>query len=423
MGHFGVSEALAGLTEARAAVSPRMMQLQLAATVERMPLTRSLPFPASIIGTLFVLLVSVADAADGNLSRIKADSGLLPGQPLSSALRSFTRARALTAAGRDEDSARILQSLLGTSDPHIDREVRVLLMRNERSRFRYRSALAVIAPILRNNDPSLRNQASLLEALSVFPPQKIEPGAKPDLRLPSFQTVVSVGRSHLYALIDTGSDFSALGRSAARMAGLRIGHLGYDVVTASDRTTSADLAVGQLVISSIKIDNVVFLILPDRAFEHEPVSAVIGLPVLRQLALEIGQANRIPVSGEARLSFADESPFLAISVSGERIKCKLDTGAARSTFVKSKLPARAFEGERAGRKWMFVTDAGGRTRRLEGYNFTGRISVAGRSVTLPDALGVSEPSPTGGGCVLGRDAIVRLEPVTIDFRSMKLLVR
>ena len=388
-----------------------------------MPLTRSLPIAVSKIATLFVLLVCVADTAEGNPGRIKSDPGPLPGRPPAIALASFDRALALTAAGRDEDSARILQSLLGTNDPHIDREVRVLLMRNERSRFRYRSALAVISPILRSNEPALENQALLLESLSSVPPQTIETDAQPYLRLPGFRTVVSVARSNLHALIDTGSDFSALGRSAARKAGLRIRHLGYEVVTASGRPTHADLAVGQVVISSIKLYNVVFLILPDRAFEHEPVSAVIGLPVLRQLALEIGHANRIPVSGEARLSFVDGSPSLTLSVSGKSIQCRLDTGAARSTFVMAELPARAFEGARAGRKRMFVTDAGGRTRRLEGYHFTGGISVAGRSVTLPDALGVPGPSPAGGGCVLGRDAMVQLEPMTIDFRSMNLLVQ
>src|SRR5438105_1601576 len=167
------------------------------------------------------------------------------GKAHSSAGDMFNIAAGLAVAGQEETSAEVLRSIRAVPDSDLDRQIRILLMLDERSLFHYRSALNAIAPLLKKGgDQNLQNKARLLDALIDVPPETVEQAAEAKLR--DFRFTATVGRAGISSLIDTGASFSALSRSAARRAGLRVRSADYRIETAFGQTTHADIAVGDI---------------------------------------------------------------------------------------------------------------------------------------------------------------------------------
>lgn len=332
------------------------------------------------------------------------------------------RAAILTSEGKNEDSSQILRAILGTSDPGLQERIRELLMLNERSLYHYRDAFEAIAPLLkRGADRDLINKARLLEALIDVPPETMDSGNQLNLR--DFHLAAVVGRSSFGALVDTGATWCVISRSAVRQAGLLVRPVGYRIATSLGREVYADVAVGDVRLGLIRIRNVVFLVPSRSTFgEASSPSILIGLPILRQLAVSIGRTRG--ESTGADIGFVAGVPVVATSFRGVRLPCELDTGADRTSFAAAHLQVRGLDRARGERKRISVTSAAGNIAGVPVYEIAVRIGVADREVTLPDALviGGAEKAMTQE-CSLGRDAVLRLAPLTLNFRSMRILVQ
>jgi predicted aspartyl protease len=335
----------------------------------------------------------------------------------------FNRAVVLTQEGQEENSARILRTLLRSTGATLEKNVRTLLMLNERSLFHYQEALQAIFPLLQHGgDQNLSNKARLLEALADVPPETIEHG--PVLDLLSFHPVAVVGHSRLRSLIDTGASFSAISRSAARRAGLRIRVIRYQIETVLGRTIEADVAVADVTLAPVRIHNAVFLVLPDAAFgKNGTLSAIIGIPILRQLAVTLGKERPRHGKTAEPMKFLNGTPVVNATVEGVRMQCEIDTGADRSSFSVPYLPAFAFDSASAVAKDVSVVSATGKARLLHGYMLPTRIDLAGRTILLTRAFAASERPFRRMACSLGRDTVLALAPVNFDFRSMRLILR
>jgi hypothetical protein len=334
---------------------------------------------------------------------------------------SLYRAGIFTSEGKDEASSQILRAILGTSDPGLEKRARELLMFNERSHYHYREALGAIAPLLkRGEDRDLINKARLLEALIDVPPEKIDSGA--GLELHDLHLVAAVGRSRFDAVLDTGATWSLISRSAARQAGLPIRPLGYRIATSLGQRENADLAVGDVWLERIHIRNAVFLVPSHSAFGGaSSPSVLIGIPILRRLAVSIGEARG--VSAGADIRFVEGVPVVQTSFSGVRLQCELDTGADRTSFATARLPVRAFGRATRVERRISVTSAAGRFAGIPAYEIAATIGIADREVMVPHALVIAAAGKTlSRECSLGRDALLRLAPLTLDFRSMRILV-
>lgn len=336
----------------------------------------------------------------------------------------FRSAVTLTEGGRDADSVRTLRGLDHTPDVLLQKNVRALLMLNERSLFRYRDALRAILPLLKRGlDSDLTNKARLLQALADVPPQRIEGGS--ELELKGFRLSATVGRSTLSSLIDTGASFSVLSRSAAARAGLRIRSVGYRVETAINQKISADLAVGDILMKHLRIRNAVFLVFPDAAFKQSgSLSAIIGMPILRQLVLQFGKAGPHVEKAATTLRLVSGTPVVDTTVDRVLMGCEIDTGANRSSIAATHLSVHAFPPDSGGKE-MYVMSAAGTALRLRGYVLRASVGIAGREILLPDIFAVSggAHAPGSVGCRLGQDAALGLAPLTIDFPSMRLILQ
>jgi predicted aspartyl protease len=335
----------------------------------------------------------------------------------------FDRAIALTAVGRDEESASILQTVLHAPDTGLVWRARKLLMLNERSRFHYRNALAAISTDRGRRDAGFENDARLLDALVETPPEQLVSGRELNLR--DFRLTAVIGTRRVVSLVDTGASLCAISRSAARAAGLRVHPVGYRIRAAQGEEVRGDVAVGDLSFDGIRIRNVVFLVLPDAAFEHSGISALIGLPVLRQLVLILGGPRRDADGMKIPIVFSGGVPSVRIALEGIPMQCEMDTGSNRSWFIASRLPIRAFKraDRPAGR--VVVTGIGGGPDTLNGLQFNARVALGSRDATIPRAFAVSNDRSNGttARCTLGRDAILRLAPIRLDFSSMRVVIQ
>ena len=340
---------------------------------------------------------------------------------LPSSSASLDRAAFLTSEGNDEASSRNLRAILGTSGPGLEKRVRLLLMLNERSLYQYRDAFEAIAPLLsRGADRDLVNKARLLKALIDVPPENIDPGAT--LATHDFHLVAVVGRSKFGAILDTGATWSIISRSAARQAGLSIRPLGYRIATSLGQQVDADLAVADVWLRDIHVRNAVFLVPSHSTLGGaSSPSVLIGLPILRRLAVTIGE--RRGESAEADIKFVGGVPVVETLFRGVRFQCELDTGADRTSFVAARLPDRALVRVIGDKQHVSVTGAAGKIAGVSAYEIAARIDIADREVTVPNAVVIAATGrPVSEECSLGRDALLRLAPLTLDVRSMRVLV-
>jgi predicted aspartyl protease len=234
-----------------------------------------------------------------------------------------------------------------------------------------------------------------------------------------------VGKKKLHFLVDTGSSFSVLSRSAALKAGLRIRPVHYEIESALGRKLHADVAVGDVAVAGTLVHNVVFLVLPDQTMGHAlPYPGVIGIPVLRVLGpLTFSRHADTPAGREAALVFRGGSPSVEIVMLGTHLACALDTGSDRSWFPPPSGVA-AWKLHHA-RRLSAVRSVVGTDRRISAFEVPLKFSVAGRSAVLRRALIIkpAEPSRSETFCTLGADAIAALAPVSLDISRMKIVLQ
>lgn len=335
----------------------------------------------------------------------------------------YEKADFLASRGQEAASANILETLVTAAPSDLSRRARVLLMLDERTLFHYRSALDAITPLLGSADTELANHARLLRALVNIPPEIAE--RRSPVLLQSEAITASVGSEKLHFLVDTGSSFSVLSQSAARIAGLRICPIHYEIASATGQQLYADLAVGDLTIGVTRVRNVVFLVLPDTAMRHAvPYSGVIGMPVLRVLGpLILGREMVASAQHKAPLIFVGGAPNVGIVAQGASMICALDTGSNRSWFAASsgvlgrELPDM--------RRPAVIQSAAGSDRNISTIEMPLRFTLAGRSAVIHRALEIEprKPGPDRASCTLGEDAIAALEPVLLDFGQMGIFLQ
>ncbi len=356
----------------------------------------------------------------------------------------FLRAATEAAFGQHSIAIADLQHLLAKkADRHFEVRARSLLMREERARFRYSAALAAIAPLLRS-DPSkddpdqadLRNSSLLLEALRDTPPEEIDGGPGPaavhidrDRRFP----VTIAGHTENLGF-DTGADFSFLAASVARKAGLRVKHVGISLGSSTGANTGADIAVGDVTIGSLRVRNVVFLILPDAGLTMPDgffMPGLLGFPVMSALgpirhdrdgSLQVGGPS---VAARPNLALDGNHVLLRIAFKKKNLICRLDTGADNTVFYEPfyrRFPQLFGE---SSRKHLLELGGVSGAHGILAYKLVSMdFTIAGRSVHLDETNVMEKPMSRSEDnylyCNVGMDAFKLFKFYTIDLKHLRL---
>jgi hypothetical protein len=348
----------------------------------------------------------------------------------------FLRAGVLAAFHREQDSNVLLRQILAQPDqyPDLDVMARTRLMLNDRALFRYSEALAAIAPVLEHagaNKQALVNRARLLEALTDVGPQTVSaPASDTILDVDKAWCVPArVGHLSFRVLLDTAANFSALSRSQAMAAGLSIRPVRYQIGLPNGARAYADVAVGDVALGRTLVRNVVFLVLPE-VRTQAPV--VLGFPVLAGLGhvrfaqdavwLERGTGAFDSNSHAADMALADGDPLLHVSFDNELLICRLDTGAARTTFYPRFVYRNPqFRRTPAAIEWIQSLAGETAVRIFTAPEVT--ISVAGRLLELNHSAVLAGTGDGNLDCNLGRDVLASIGSYSIDYRRMNIALR
>ena len=350
-----------------------------------------------------------------------------------------------------ERSNRLLEPLLAEETSLSDSlryEARRLRARNLVRLYRYAEAgdafgtLASEAPAFVDSArvADHRNWLRMTSALEDVPPQRV--AARSATTLPEVgrtHVEVTIGDSVRDYAIDTGANLSVLIRSEAEGLGLEIREAGAEVLTATDVTVTADLAVADRVrLGGIELRNVVFLVLPDEAltFPNIVIRGILGFPIVEALGeVRFRPEGGIEVPGEVparevrNLALHELTPYVRVGYRGDDLLCSLDTGSMRTWFWQPFFRRYRARVEAEGTADTLSSTGAGGTRRVPGYRMEGvTLTVAGRPSAVPEAhvyttdLGRSESSNVLH-CNLGRDVLSSHGGYTLNFRSMSLLLR
>lgn len=360
------------------------------------------------------------------------------------------RAATAHAFNDPERSNRLLEPLLSAGTALSDSlryEARRLRARNLVRLYRYAEAGDAFRTLVSEAPPFVdsaqvadhRNWLRMTSALEDVPPQRV--AARSATTLPEVgrtHVEVAIGDSVRDYAIDTGANLSVLIRSEAEGLGLEIREAGAEILTSTDVTVKADMAVADRVrLGGIELENVVFLVLPDAAltFPGIVVRGILGFPIVEALGeVRFRPEGGIEVPGEVprrearNLSLHDLTPYVRVGYRGDALLCSLDTGSMRTWFWEPFYRRYRARVEAQGTADTLSATGAGGTRRVPGYRLEGvTLSVAGRPATVPEAhvyttaLGRSESSNVVH-CNLGRDVLSSHGGYTLNFRSMSLLL-
>ncbi|HEX4860730.1 MAG TPA: retropepsin-like aspartic protease [Rhizomicrobium sp.] len=398
---------------------------------------------------LFALAILAAGSANAGSDRLWSSfraqdffalrSELPAAQPGEPGDIRFLRAASLAAFGRTQESERLLTALLAhpLADSALEGRARELLMLDRRAEFRYAPALEAIAPLLKDDaGGELRNRAKFLRAVADVPAQSVRPGQGGALPADRAGRVrILLGRGAADMMIDTGANFSVISRSAALGLGLRVRRADYGIGSSTGGQVQADVAAASFAFADgTRVDNAVFLVLPDRSLKMangETADGLIGQPVIAALGTVAFRAGHVVLglqagsdAATAELALAGNDPLLRVSYRGQEVLCRLDTGSDRSVFYapfyqrfRDTLGAGRNRSERIG------SATGMRSFHAQQIGAM-QISIGGRAVTLGRATVLSEPigatTNTALACDLGRDAFAGLAYYAIDLKRMTL---
>lgn len=194
----------------------------------------------------------------------------------------------------------------------------------------------------------IRNTDRLVRALRDVPPQVATIAGSSLLHPDSARHIpVQIGDSLRNDVrhygFDTGANLSVLMRSEAEVLGLQIRPVGLTVGSSTDASVETDIAVApRLTIGHIVYQNVVFLVLPDRALTFPDgfrIPGLIGFPVIEamgEIHFRRDGSLEIPARASTRslgnLVLEELRPLVQVDYDGERLVCLLDTGAGQTQF-------------------------------------------------------------------------------------------
>jgi hypothetical protein len=270
---------------------------------------------------------------------------------------------------RLEPAVRRLKGYLdaGRSGPPcmLMKEAWVLLADAYRRLGRYREAADACRQALRrfgrllpgDERDGLLSQADLWSALADIPPQRVEVARDATVRMTKRRFPVRVADRTVLFGYDTGSNMSILFKSVADELGLALYGPPVKVQTGSGDSVDGRIGVvPELGWESIRIENAIFLVLPDDLFPAEPDRAVggrkglLGMPVLEALGeITETRAGDLIVTARPRprrvqnMCFSGFMPVVEVAHRGARLRLCLDTGATATLLYPPYY--RRFRGE------------------------------------------------------------------------------
>ena len=239
------------------------------------------------------------------------------------------------------------------------------------------------------------------------------------------------------AVFDTGANVCVVSASAAAKLHLRV-LSGYSTVgSSSRRSVPVKLGIGdRMKIAGYVFKNVPFIILDDRQLQISlsggyQMETIIGYPIFRAMgAITFGHGyfeptHSSPSRAPDNLTVQGGDLFVRMAIAGHDTALHLDTGAATSelstVFVQenpSILTGLKQSSERIG-------SAGGATTHMIAHYADAPITIAKRSITLPDlaieSTGSLDVTDTTLG-TLGQDILSRFSSYTIDLKAMRFSV-
>jgi predicted aspartyl protease len=309
---------------------------------------------------------------------------------------------------------------------------------------RYHEALAEAetAQRLKPDSADLKNFLPLLRVLAGWPNMevvecrgshfKMKTAGKQAQWLP----VKIEGRDVTYGF-DTGAALSTIGRADAKLLGLEMRHVNMQLSEASGKAVpGVDVAIAhELTIAGLHLRNVPFFVLQDTGepFAKMEVGTrgLIGLPVL--MAMEavrwdaegrfaMGSEARVRHPGAQNLLFHGTTPIVEVAVDGRALIFSLDTGAVDTDLNQGfarALPELAAAGRKETRA---IVGMGGSATYDSVVLGPVTFSVGGYDVmlTAPHVFPSHSLGEFDGN--LGHDILDQAKSVTIDFKSMALVM-
>ena len=360
----------------------------------------------------------------------------------------FYRGAVACAFNDVHDCEKTLRSII-RSNPRSEEaaEARGLLLSLYHRAGHFGQALAEIDALLAaypDND-SLKSARGLFGALGQYPDQSVARRQRSTIpyRMKAGNLFVPVsirGRPASY-IVDTGANFSLMSESEARRLGLAIHEGGASVTDITGGTMGArTTVVDELQVGATILRHIAFLVVGD---DQQPFvdlapdeRGVLGIPVLLAFeafrwtadgAFEIDVPTPRRDRREANVCFDGATPVTEGLLGDRRITMHLDTGAIGTQLWPK------FAGDFAA---LLSQSGAAGTKRVTGVGH----SVDVESITLPEVrlrIGgfdtvlrpadvlVSQTLPAGqrdhGN--LGMDLLGQARSVTIDFRSMMLVLK
>lgn len=351
-------------------------------------------------------------------------------------------AAAVATARLDTGSAKSLMDRYGTLG---DRDAERLRLADDlRFRIAYADrdwamaakALAAVAGKSPNPPAGLAQAATLVPALAAagVPPQRVVAAAAGSI--PVGRDAADLLRGEVLVegrpqemVLDTGDAISVMAESTARTLGLTV----RDAGTAGPQKIR--FAVARLEVAGTVLENVPFLVVPDRELRFPggySIPAMVGVPVLQALGrvtvdTKNGRLTVAPPDGRRRppdgnLALDMTNPVVIVEVDGRPLPTLLAIGAKVTTLNARFL---ALAGPAAANWKSFVrNDVGpGGQRRFE-VRYAPRLtlSIGGRGAAMTDVPVSGEPPHAGTpyhGAV-GKDFLLRFESYTLDFAAMRV---
>ena len=285
----------------------------------------------------------------------------------------------------------------------------------------------------------LRNTRKILAVLVDVPPQRLVRRGPTRVRIDHGRIPVRIGDSARTYVFDTGANLSALMRSEATALGLHIRPAGIEVGTATDVKVTTDLAVAPVLrIGGLEFHDVVFLVVDDAqlTFGDFRIPGIIGFPVIEQMGevhVHTSGLLTVPVEQtaqrEANFALDGHTALTLVTVRGERMVCRLDTGANKTQLYEPFY--RRFQrdlGDGAQADTFALGGAGG-VRHLPGFRLPVlEMAVGDTTLTLQDVALLTQPLVTDSDdnylfCNVGQDVLQAFSEYTLDFRNMAFLLR
>lgn len=330
------------------------------------------------------------------------------------------------------------------ADAHHAFEAHEMLANENFRNGRYHEALAEAetAHRLKPDSADLNNFLPLLRALAAWPDMEVveSRGSHFKMKMEGKQKqwlpVKIDGHDVAYGF-DTGAALSTIGRADAKLLGLEVRHVDMQLSEASGKAVpGVDVAIAHdLVIGGLHLRNVPFFVLQDTGepFVEMEVGTrgLIGLPVL--MAMEavrwdaegrfaMGSEARVKHPGAQNLLFHGTTPIVEVAVDGRDLIFSLDTGAVDTDLNEGFARALPELVARGRKETRAIEGMGGRVSYDSVVLGPVAFTVGGYDVTLtaPHVFPSHSLGEFDGN--LGHDILDQAKSVTVDFKSMALVM-